>query len=172
MFSFSSCYRPPPVATGGHKLTVFSFSSCYRSLPVATGGHKLTVFSFSSCYRSLPVATGGHKLTVFSFSSCYRSLPVATGGTQVDDVCFDSCYKSLPVAVVAFVFLSATGRYRSLQVDTSCCFCLSFFSFFCCFLLYVTTSVHANSCFVFIDLLLFQGIPPHEPILITNNYIG
>ena len=134
---------------------MFSFSSCYRSLPVATGGHghKLTVYSFGCCYRSLPVATGGHKLTVFSFSSCYRSLPVATGGTQVDDVCFDSCYKSLPVAVVAFLFLSATDRYRSLQVDRSCCFCLSFTA---CWM-----SLHANSCFVFIH--------PLEPPLITNN---
>ena len=62
----------------------------------------------------------GVKLTAFSFSSCYRSLPVATGGTEVDDVCFDSCcYKSLPVALVAFVFLSATGRYRRIQAVAS-----------------------------------------------------
>ena len=56
---------------------------------------------------------------MFSFGYCYRSLPVATGGTQVDDVCFDSCCKSLPVAVVAFVFLSATGRYRWIEAVVS-----------------------------------------------------
>ena len=56
---------------------------------------------------------------MFSFGYCYRSLPVATGGTQVDDVCFDSCYKSLPVAVVAFAFLSATGRYKWIQAVVS-----------------------------------------------------
>ena len=130
---------------------MFSFSSCYRSLPVATGGHghELTMFSFGCCYRSLPVTTGGHKLTVVFFSSCYRSLPVATGGTQVNNVCFDSCYKSLPVAVVAFVFLSATGSDPLLQVDISCCFCLSFTA---CWM-----SLDVNSCSVFINLLLFQG---------------
>ena len=68
-------------------------------------------------------------------------LQVATGGTQVDDVCFDSCYKSLPVAVVAFVFLSATGRYRWIQAVVSA------------FPLLLAGCLHANDCFVFINLL-------------------
>ena len=38
---------------------------------------------------------------------------------KFDDVCFHSCDKSLPVAVVAFVFLSATGRYRWIQTVVS-----------------------------------------------------
>ena len=139
---------------------MFSFSSCYRSLPVAAGGHghKLTVFSFGCCHRSLPVTTGGHKLTVFSFSSSYRSLPVTTGGTQVDDVCFDSCYKSLPVAVVAFVFLSAIGRYRWIQAVVSA-FPL---------LLAGCNYMRITVCF-YQFIVIPRGFHPLEPPLFTNN---
>ena len=133
------CYQLLPVAT-----SVF-----FWLLPVASDGHKSPVFSFGCCYRSLQMDTSRQCFFFSSATSRYQSLPVATGGTQVDNVCFDSFFKSSPVAVVAFVFLSATGRYRSLQVDTSCCFCLSFTT---CWM-----SLHANSCFVFINLLLFQG---------------
>ena len=64
------------------------------------------------------------------FSSCYnchQSLPVATIATNR--------YQLLPVAVSRF------------QVDISCCCCLSFSGYW--------TSVHGNSCFVFVNSLLF-----------------
>ena len=79
-------------------------------------------------------------------------LPVAT-----------SCHQQLPVATIA------TSRYQLLsvatscyQVDTSCCL-----SFSDCWM-----SLHANSCFVFINSLLFQGgstpLNPHKSRIIVN----
>ena len=45
-------------------------------------------------------ATDDFQLTLLSLGSCYRSPPVATGGQ-------------------CFLLVAATGRYQSLQVDTS-----------------------------------------------------
>ena len=107
------------------------FSSCYicyQLLQVTT-----------SHYQSLPVATSRYQ--------CYQSLPVATSCYQSLPVLpvATSCYQSLPVATSCYQSLPvATSRY---QVDTSCCL-----SFSDCWM-----SLHANSCFVFINSLLFQG---------------
>ena len=114
------------------------FSSCYicyQLLPVTT-----------SHYQSLPVATSRYQLLPVA-TSCYQSLPVLPVAT--------SCYQLLPVATSRYQLLPvatschqqlpvATSRY---QVDTSCCL-----SFSDCWM-----SLHANSCFVFITSLLFQG---------------
>ena len=85
-------------------------------------------------------------------------LQVATGGTQVDDVCFDSCYKSLPVAVVALVFLSATGRYRWIQAVVPA-FPLPLAGCHSMRIAVLFLSIYRNS----------KGFHPLEPPLITNN---
>ena len=95
---------------------------------------------------------------MFSFGYCYRSLPVGTCGTQVDDVCFDSCYKSLPVAVVAFVFLSATGRYRWIEAVVSA------------FPLLLAECHYMRIAVLFLSIYCNSiGFHPLEPPLITNN---
>ena len=112
------------------QLVISNRTPCCQLLQVAT-----------SCYKSLPVAT-----------SRYQLLPVATIATS----CYN-CYQLLPVAIICYQSLPvATSCYQSLpvatsrfQVDTSCCCCISFSG---CWM-----SQHANSCFVLINSLLFQG---------------
>ena len=76
--------------------------------------HGLTskILAQSDTYAGAIVATGGSsrlhatddfQLTVFSFGCCYMSLPIATGGHKL----------------TVFLVVAATGRYQSLQVDTS-----------------------------------------------------
>ena len=113
-------------------------TSHYQSLPVATSRYQCyqSLPVATSRYQSLPVATSRYQLppAAASCCNCYQLLPVAT-----------SCYQSLPVAASCYQSLPvATSRY---QVDTS--YCLSFGD---CWM-----SLHANSCFVFINSLLFQG---------------
>ena len=94
---FSSCYicyQLLPVTT-----------SHYQSLPVATSCYQ--------CYQLLPVLPVA--------TSRYQSLPVATSRYQLLSVA-TSRYQSLPVAISCyqcFLLVAATGRYQSLQVDTS-----------------------------------------------------
>ena len=110
--------------------------NCYQLLSVTTSHYQLlqllpVTASCYNCYQLLPVAT-----------SCYKSLPVATSRYQLVQLLpvttiSISCYQLLRVA---------TSRF---QVDTSCCCCVSFSD---CWM-----SLHANNCFVFINILLFQG---------------
>ena len=158
---FSSCYicyQLLPVTTSRYQsLPVLPVAtSCYQLLPVPTSRYQSLPVA-TSRYQLLPVATSCYQsLPVFSFGCCYRSLPVASGGHKLTMsvlIAALSCYQLL--LLLSFVCL--------LQVDTSCCFCLSFTT---CWM-----SLHANRCFVFINLLLFQGgSTPLEPPLITNNY--
>ena len=100
-----------------------------------------------NCYQLLPVAT--------SCYNCYQSLqllPVATSRYQLLQVA-TSCYQLVQLLPVTTISIScyqslrvATSRF---QVDTSCCCCVSFSD---CWM-----SLHANNCFVFINILLFQG---------------
>ena len=120
-----NCYQLLPVATSRYQLLPVA-TSCYQLLPVAT-----IATSHCQLLQLLPVATSRYQLLQVATSryQLVQLLPVTTISI--------SCYQSLRVA---------TSR---LQVDTSCCCCVSFSD---CWM-----SLHANNCFVFINILLFQG---------------